>query len=332
MAGEAASYALLGGRLLAELGGFDLSLSGRSGHAVGQDSGGRWIQGDVFARAGRRLGSAWVRLGAGGFGLHYVEPFEYDAAGAELRPELSFSAGRIAWVVSPRITAGRWSTETLEGDLWMAGGSVEAQRSFGPVAASTRLELLDVENGATTGAFLRGGLGAIYARQRWALGIDVQAQQTPLETEVGGVVVATGFPTSGLALRLEAGRFLRDPLFGAASSLGLSASLSIRPVRLTAPGPAPIAAVGEKRSDGRIVRFTIRAPEAERVEISGDFTAWEPVPMERRGEQWSTAVLLGPGLHHFGFLVDGQWAIPPDAPGRVDDGWGRINASVVVEP
>jgi 1,4-alpha-glucan branching enzyme len=80
------------------------------------------------------------------------------------------------------------------------------------------------------------------------------------------------------------------------------------------------------------VRFAIRAPGAERVELSGDFTGWEPVRMDREDGTWSVGLTLPPGTHHFGFLVDGQWVVPADAPGKVDDGWGRINATVVIEP
>ncbi|MFW5951061.1 MAG: hypothetical protein ACOCVZ_02985 [Gemmatimonadota bacterium] len=54
--------------------------------------------------------------------------------------------------------------------------------------------------------------------------------------------------------------------------------------------------------------------------------------MERTRNGWTWRGVLGHGLYHFGFLVDGQWALPPDAPGVVDDGWGRKNASLVVDP
>ena len=39
---------------------------------------------------------------------------------------------------------------------------------------------------------------------------------------------------------------------------------------------------------------------------------------------------LPPGVYHFGFRVDGEWYVPEDAPGRVSDGYGQVNATLVV--
>lgn len=114
--------------------------------------------------------------------------------------------------------------------------------------------------------------------------------------------------------------------------MALSIGLALRPLSRSTTPAAPVVHVGERQDRGRTVRFALRAPDAEEVAISGDFTGWEPVPMERTGSGWRLELVLMPGLHHFGFLVDGAWSLPPNAPGLVDDGWGQRNASVVVEP
>lgn len=330
--GDATAYGLLGARLLADLGGLDLDLGGRTGQAVGGVSEGRWIQGDLVLRAGRRLGTSAIRLAAAGFGLDYSEPFSYRAAGADLRPELVVPVGGTVWVLAPRLTAGAWSADSLQGDLRVAGGGLEIQRSLGGLDAAARIELLDVDNGVTAGLFAVAGARASRTRGRWTLAGELRLQDSPLETALGGVVSLTGVITPDLALRVEGGRFLRDPLFGTPGSVGLSAGVSVRPVRVRPPSLTPVVSIGDRAEAGRAVRFHLRAPGAQRVELSGDFTAWEPVLMEGRGDRWQLTLVLPPGLHHFGFLVDGEWAVPPNAPGLVDDGWGRLNASVVVEP
>jgi hypothetical protein len=67
------------------------------------------------------------------------------------------------------------------------------------------------------------------------------------------------------------------------------------------------------------------------VEILGDFTLWEPLPMRADGTRWSVQLQIPEGTHHFGFLADGDWYLPEDAPDSVADEWGRKNATIVIE-
>jgi 1,4-alpha-glucan branching enzyme len=79
------------------------------------------------------------------------------------------------------------------------------------------------------------------------------------------------------------------------------------------------------------VRFRLDVPSAAHVELLGDFTFWEPVPMTRTGDEWTVEVNVAPGTYHFGFNVDGEWYLPDDAPDSVPDEWGRRSATLVVE-
>lgn len=223
-------------------------------------------------------------------------------------------------------------TDTLEGDLRVAGGTLEVQRWFGPFRTLVAAGVASVENGVMEGtvAELEGDL--LIDRGDWNAGVIVQAQRNPIEGEVGGGVRVSLALTPGMQLHAYAGRRLRDALFGTAGSFGFSVSATVRAARWSPPGPPPVVAIGAPEEGGRVVRFAIRAPEAESVAVTGDFTGWEPVAMEQGQDGWWQASrVLQPGLHHFGFLVDDQWAIPPRAPGVVEDGWGRRNASIVVE-
>jgi hypothetical protein len=80
------------------------------------------------------------------------------------------------------------------------------------------------------------------------------------------------------------------------------------------------------------VRLSVLVPaSAERVELLGDFTLWEAVLMERRGEGWSLDMDVDVGTHHYGYLVDGEWYVPDSEPNVVADEWGRRNAILVIE-
>ena len=94
----------------------------------------------------------------------------------------------------------------------------------------------------------------------------------------------------------------------------------------------PVVEVAEPVGRGRRVRFQVEGGIAERVALAGSFTDWKPHPMHRTPDRWVLELILEPGVHHFGFLLDGErWYVPDDAPGIVDDGWGQKNASFVIQ-
>ncbi|MBX6362373.1 MAG: hypothetical protein IRZ00_00775 [Gemmatimonadetes bacterium] len=125
-----------------------------------------------------------------------------------------------------------------------------------------------------------------------------------------------------------------DPLYGTPGSFGASVGVSWR-LSSGAPAPArprPVVEIGETAGAGRRVRFRLHAPHAHRAAVSGDFTGWQPRPMRRVGADWQLELVVPVGYHHFGFLIDGRtWLVPSDAPGIERDGWGRENASFIVE-
>lgn len=129
-------------------------------------------------------------------------------------------------------------------------------------------------------------------------------------------------PDRGWALRLrrlwpEDGRWFVPALAGACAALVL--------VALTAIPHRPGA--GERM----VVRFELHAPDASRVELVGDFTAWQPGRILLQGPDasghWSADIDLPSGRHEYIFLVDGrQWVADPTAVIRRPDGFGRENA------
>ena len=65
------------------------------------------------------------------------------------------------------------------------------------------------------------------------------------------------------------------------------------------------------------------------VMLVGDFTQWQtrPVHLARQeGGVWTVALELPPGIHHYRFLVDGEWRDDPECVVRVPNPYGGDNA------
>jgi hypothetical protein len=82
----------------------------------------------------------------------------------------------------------------------------------------------------------------------------------------------------------------------------------------------------------RVVRFTLRAPDARRVALVGDFNGWDATaaPLARRGDEWTIVIPVAPGRHVYGFVVDdAQWIPDPAAP-QAETEFGAPNSVLVV--
>jgi hypothetical protein len=74
-----------------------------------------------------------------------------------------------------------------------------------------------------------------------------------------------------------------------------------------------ISAFETEYGAGDQVTLRVRAPGARTVEISGDFTNWAAVPLERGTDGWWTVTLpLESGMHQLNVRLDGAaWVVPP---------------------
>ena len=76
---------------------------------------------------------------------------------------------------------------------------------------------------------------------------------------------------------------------------------------------------------------TVRLSPAALVEITGDFTDWEPVAMASlpNGE-WRVERVIAPGPHRVAIRVDGgPWRVPPNLPRVADDFGGEVGIVIV---
>ncbi len=319
--------------------------------------GGRFIHGPVFGSLfgalaldshsadwlGGSLGASWQTGGVGvpGFALTGLvtaftlgDPTPYDAIAGRLVPEARLTLGSQTLVA--RGAAGIGHSDVVDrsveppvsvvSDLWMYGAGLELVTPLSPLGTVQAWAGGEAYNSAA-GGYFAASVGASGTLGRGSWDLLTRLWDTPTGTELElGLTLTFGL---GPGWRLEgtAGRAAPDPLLGSPAAVDGGLRVIWNPLA-GAPSPPLVSALIE--GDATVVLFQLVQDDAETVSVIGDFSGWKPVAMERQGELWVARVPLQPGLYHFGFLVDGEWHVPGQAPGRVTDEFGRVNATLVV--
>jgi hypothetical protein len=157
------------------------------------------------------------------------------------------------------------------------------------------------------------------------------------EMTIWGVSAARSL-TQQLALVAGAGRSGSDPVTSVPGAkyfvvgLRLKLSPATAPVFNWLPPPpddSPLR-IGPALPAGR--EILIQVPGAEKVELAGDFTDWQPVTLQKAaGSGWRTVLPIAPGLHRLAIRIDqGAWR-PPPGTRPVRNEFGGDVAEVVVE-
>lgn len=79
------------------------------------------------------------------------------------------------------------------------------------------------------------------------------------------------------------------------------------------------------------IRFVYLDEDAESIEVAGDFSNWDPVPLSREyvGDKhvWTGLIPVARGEHRYMFVKNGEeWVTDPLATMQRDDGFGNKNA------
>ena len=193
--------------------------------------------------------------------------------------------------------------------------------------------------------------------QRWAeteAAAVWEGQLVSAGVEMGGRLASRGVPagawaSANLAVRLSAplslvvgagnstgGRFALDAehryvTLGFRISPGLTTAASeVHPFE---PASALSTLVVEAVGEGSY-RLALSAPRASRVEITGDFTEWKPVMLERGSDgRWTLTLPLAAGTHRLNARIDGgSWIVPPGLTTMNDDFAGEVGLIVIEAP
>jgi 1,4-alpha-glucan branching enzyme len=81
-----------------------------------------------------------------------------------------------------------------------------------------------------------------------------------------------------------------------------------------------------------MVVVSVLVPRARTVELSADFTKWQPLALRMsEAGRWEATVALPPGTYHVNLRIDGdRWTAPPGVV-SVDDGFGGTAGLVVAQ-
>ncbi|MDH3198695.1 MAG: isoamylase early set domain-containing protein [Candidatus Krumholzibacteria bacterium] len=117
----------------------------------------------------------------------------------------------------------------------------------------------------------------------------------------------------------------------------LACSLPLLALAACGTKAPPPRSMGPEIADGGAV-FRYRNADASRVNLVGDFNAWDPTadPMtdENGDGEWTLFYPLAPGRYAYKFVVDGRrWIADPTNPDSEPDGFdGRSSILVVPGP
>jgi len=147
---------------------------------------------------------------------------------------------------------------------------------------------------------------------------------------VGGVLQLA----ERVALMGGGGRQLADPLRGLpqADVFTIAARLSLGPKPLPVMQRSVIAQAQVVPAAGGGGELSVRvfATDTMLVDIAGDFSEWQPIPLEREGPFWVARVMLPSGKYRVAVRVNlGAWRAPRNL-ARVRDDYGGESGLVVV--
>jgi hypothetical protein len=111
----------------------------------------------------------------------------------------------------------------------------------------------------------------------------------------------------------------------------LSPSLFQRPALPPAVRPSAAAFAVSPAAERGQYTVRVRVSAARSVELSGDFTHWRPVAMQRvSADAWVATLPIVPGTHEVSIRVDGDaWTAPPGLTRVADDFDGSAGVLVV---
>ena len=304
---------------------------GMNNGSIGGDWGSFVLGGQAVAGAG---GPIEFSLSASTSGFRVGGRYLYEALTVVARPEVSIPAGPVAIVLYGEGGKGSSNIEfrrdtlvrAFSQDLWHYGWGPELQLRLGRTLTSVSFGLLETE----TGEYRRGELEVRAGTDRSLVAAKLAMWDTPLGNETTGTISVT-VPLGGpnWFARLVGGRSDPDPLVRSQPGGQGGMIIGRRLVRFGPGAPTRVVTL-RPTSGGAAAQFRVEDRAAQRIEVLGDFSGWEPTVMVHDGRAWVLEISLEAGTYHFGFLADGEWFVPEDAPGLVSDDWGQMNATIVV--
>jgi hypothetical protein len=246
---------------------------------------------------------------------------------------LSTSVGRSSFGEGPRpvavIAMGVWLLRNDASIFASFDRSFVGDTAYSDLRSSARLQRGGIQFDGTLGArvFSTGAGHGVYGEA---------SALVPLGRSAAVIVAAGRYPTDVITGSI-AGRYV-----SAGFRLGTVAfSRAARPAQRPQPvipyssggsdgSSSPAGARLEIRTRGadEPVQLTLYAPGAAAIEISGDFTDWQPVQLQRSAtsrDAWEGSFRIARGIHRVNVRRDGgAWTAPAGTTRSADDFGGEV--------
>jgi len=157
-------------------------------------------------------------------------------------------------------------------------------------------------------------------------------------TRVWGNASMSSWLTPRAAIVLSGGTYPIDPTQGFPGgrfiSLGVRLThpprLSQRTVDDSAVLEAKVTAFEVENRSGTVT-FKVLAPQAHSIEVTGDFTDWDPLQLAPTGDGWwVVSRVLRPGKYQINLRMNGgKWIAPPGLLSMLDEFGGSVGLLVV---
>jgi hypothetical protein len=264
-------------------------------------------------------GGAWTRVGRATVSTTVTSFFFTKVAPP------SDSVGAISCTASTEGISGPGLDESVRPSLIVdqaAPGAVpsECRREsrFSDIEGAIEWSVGPIELAAQGGYRLGGSYDVTPESRRWA------------------AATATYWLSGQLAAVIGGGRQPANPARGlpARSYANLGVMLAYWPIpkrRVPVASHATVLAFDVRDAGSSQQTIIVRVGGVERVEIMGDFTAWEPKLLTRIGrDRWEITLPVTPGIHQINVRVDnGRWRPPPGTPTMRDGFSGEVGILVV---
>jgi hypothetical protein len=265
-------------------------------------------------------GGAWTRVGRATLSTTVTSFFFTKIASAR------DSVGAISCTASTDAITGPGLDQSVRPSIVVdqAGGNgvrSECRREsrFSDIEGAIEWSIGPVEVAAQGGYRIGGSYDVTPESRRWA------------------AATATYWLSGQLAAVIGGGRQPANPARGlpARSYANLGVMLAYWPIpkrRVPVSSSATVVSF-DVRDAGASHQQTlvVRVGGVERVEIMGDFTAWEPKLLTRISrDRWEITLPITPGIHQVNIRVDnGRWRPPPGTPTMRDGYTGEVGILVV---
>lgn len=308
-----------------------------------------WSLGANAALSGRNpLGRfAALTLSANGSASTLASGASGTFALGEIVPAVELFAGPLTLFGGVRATAGRSSqpgivaapppifggprdapsiVETTSGAGPLFGAALRLNGSAGSMQLGAREDRLHVADET----LVDRSISLVAAHDRITVGAALGRRSAPGENVTFASVSTSLRLTSDVSLDIAAGRYPTNRVLNTPAGRYASAGLSLHFGGVDRAPELPRPS-GVRSPRAGMTRLSIRAPDARRVEVAGDFTEWKFVAASRAANGvWYADLTIPPGQYRYAFRINGtEWRVP-DGATAVADGFGGKSAWITV--